>query len=80
MRTVILSNDTISPKAADEAAQHSETVVRSPPCLCLTAGCCSADVTKLLCTQASYPDDVPLRTLALHGDSRAALAPFLAHR
>ena len=27
-----------------------------------------------------YPDDVPLRTLALKGDSRAALAPFLAYR
>ena len=27
-----------------------------------------------------YPDDRPLRTLFLQGDSRAALAPFLAHR
>ena len=27
-----------------------------------------------------YPDDIPLRTLALKGDSRAALAPFLAYR
>lgn len=27
-----------------------------------------------------YPDDSPLHTLALKGDSRAALAPFLAFR
>lgn len=27
-----------------------------------------------------YPDDKPLHTLALKGDSRAALAPFLAFR
>ena len=27
-----------------------------------------------------YPDDTPLHTLALKGDSRAALAPFLAYR
>lgn len=31
-------------------------------------------------TWGSYPDDQPLHSLALHGDSRAALAPFLAHR
>lgn len=31
-------------------------------------------------TWSSYPDDVPLRSLALKGDSRAALVPFLAHR
>ncbi|KAK9803696.1 hypothetical protein WJX73_002056 [Symbiochloris irregularis] len=31
-------------------------------------------------TWAFYPDDRPLRTLALFGDSRAALAPFLAHK
>ena len=28
----------------------------------------------------NYPDDYPLHTLALKGDSRAALAPFLAAR
>ncbi len=27
-----------------------------------------------------YPDDKPLHTLALKGDSRAALAPFFAYR
>ena len=31
-------------------------------------------------TWGTYPDDRPLHTLALQGDSRAALAPFLAHR
>ena len=31
-------------------------------------------------TWGVYPDDTPLHTLALQGDSRAALAPFLAHR
>lgn len=31
-------------------------------------------------TWEAYPDDVPLRSLALKGDSRAALVPFLAHR
>ena len=40
MRTVIVSNETLSKKAAAEAAQHGESVI-------------------------SYPDDYPLRTLAL---------------
>lgn len=31
-------------------------------------------------TWGVYPDDRPLHTLALQGDTRAALAPFLAHR
>jgi hypothetical protein len=31
-------------------------------------------------TWGYYPDDKPLHSLALKGDSRAALAPFLAHR
>ncbi|KAK9803733.1 hypothetical protein WJX73_008989 [Symbiochloris irregularis] len=31
-------------------------------------------------TWGFYPDDRPLRTFALFGDSRAALAPFLAHK
>lgn len=30
-------------------------------------------------TYAFYPDDSPLHSLALKGDSRAALVPFLAH-
>ena len=30
-------------------------------------------------TYAHYPDDSPLHSLALKGDSRAALVPFLAH-
>ena len=30
-------------------------------------------------TYAYYPDDAPLHSLALKGDSRAALVPFLAH-
>lgn len=28
----------------------------------------------------AYPDDKPLHSLALKGDSRAALVPFFAHR
>ena len=28
---------------------------------------------------AYYPDDSPLHSLALKGDSRAALVPFIAH-
>ena len=31
-------------------------------------------------TYEFYPDDVPLHSLALKGDSRAALVPFMAHR
>ena len=31
-------------------------------------------------TWHAYPDDKPLHSLALKGDSRAALVPFLAHR
>ena len=31
-------------------------------------------------TYVFYPDDTPLHSLALKGDSRAALVPFMAHR
>ncbi len=31
-------------------------------------------------TWFAYPDDKPLHSLALKGDSRAALVPFFAHR
>ncbi len=31
-------------------------------------------------TWVAYPDDKPLHSLALKGDSRAALVPFLAHK
>ena len=31
-------------------------------------------------TWHAYPDDKPLHSLALKGDSRAALVPFLAHK
>lgn len=39
-----------------------------------------AEAAKMNETWAFYPDDEPLRTLALQGDSRAALTPFLAHK
>jgi len=31
-------------------------------------------------TYVYYPDDAPLHSLALKGDSRAALVPFMAHK
>jgi len=38
------------------------------------------ELSKLGESWGVYPDDKPLHTLALKGDSRAALAPFLAFK